>query len=78
MLPPLRFNEDIVRDLIHVEEDVVVVGKEVRLSIACRRRAVWAMLCADDARIVSKSAERLAKMMAVIVTVFRKSRPHGI
>ena len=28
------------------------------------------MLCADDAAIVPKSAEGLAKMMTVIVTVF--------
>ena len=34
------------------------------------RRAVWGMLYADDAGIVSKSAEGLAKMMTVIVTVF--------
>ena len=34
------------------------------------RRAVWGMFCADDAGNVSKSAEGLAQMMAVIVTVF--------
>ena len=33
-------------------------------------RAVWGMLYADDAGIVSKSAEGLAKMITVIVTVF--------
>ena len=32
--------------------------------------AVWGMLYADDAAIVSKSAEGLAKMMTIIVTVF--------
>ena len=36
----------------------------------CVRKAVWGMLYADDAVIVSKSAEGLAKMMTVIVTVF--------
>ena len=32
--------------------------------------SVWGMLYADDAGIVSKSAEGPAKMMTVIVTVF--------
>ena len=51
----VRFSEDadIVRDLVHLEEDVVV-GKE--MPLACVRRAVWDMLYADDAGIVSKSA----------------------
>ena len=38
--------------------------------MACVRRAVGGMLYADDAGIVSKSAEGHAKMMTVIVTVF--------
>ena len=37
---------------------------------ACVRRAVRGMLYAHDAGIVSKSAEGLAEMMTVIVTVF--------
>ena len=37
--------------------------------MACVRRAVWGMLYADDATIVSRSAEGLAKVMTVIVTV---------
>ena len=36
------------------------------------------MLYVDDAEIVSKSAEGLAKMMTVILGVFRTSRLHGI
>ena len=67
----VRFSEDedIVRDLVHLEEDVVS-GKEV--SSARVQRAVWGMLYVDDAGIVSKSAEGLAniKTMTVIVTVF--------
>ena len=65
----VRFSEDeqIDRDLVHLEESVAV-GNEV--PIACVLRTVWGMLCADDARIVSGSAEELAKMMTVIVTVF--------
>lgn len=38
--------------------------------MACGRRPVWGMLFADDASIVSKSAEGLAKRMTVILTVF--------
>ena len=67
----VRFSEDpdIVRDLVHLEEDLGEDGVEVD-SLACVRRVVWGMLYADDAGIVSKSAEGLAKMMTVIVTVF--------
>ena len=38
--------------------------------MACVRREVWGMLFADDAGIVSRLAEGLAKLMTVIVTVF--------
>ena len=38
--------------------------------MACVRRAVRGMLYTDDAGIVSKSAEGLAKMMTVFVTAF--------
>ena len=38
--------------------------------LTCVRRAVGGMLYADDAGIVSTSAEGLAKMMTVIVTIF--------
>ena len=63
---------DILRDLVHVEEDLGEDGVKVE-PLACVRRSVWGMLCADDAGIVSKSAEGLAKMMAVIVTVFEEA-----
>lgn len=49
-----------------------MVGKEVLL--ACERRSVWGMsdmLYADNASAVSKSAEGLAKLMTVVVTVFK-------
>ena len=64
----VRFSEDedIMRELVHFEEDVVF-RKEV--SLACVRRAVWGMMYANDAGIVSKSAEGLAKMKAVTVIV---------
>ena len=51
----VRFSDDkdILRVLVHREQDVVV-GEEGPL--ACVRRAVWGMLYADDAGTVSKSA----------------------
>ena len=60
-----------MRDLIHLEEDLEENAAGVSSDLlACVRRAVWGMPYADDAGIVSKSAEGLAKMMIVIVTVF--------
>ena len=52
---------DILRDLVHFEEDLGEDGVKVE-PLACVRRAVWGMLYADDAGIVSKSAEGLAKI----------------
>ena len=69
----VRFSEDpdIVRDLVHLEEDLEENAAGVSSDpLACVRRAVSGMLYADDAGIVSKSAEDLTKMMTVIVTVF--------
>ena len=68
----VRFSEDadIVRDLVHIEEDLEENVAGVSSDpLACLRRAVWGTLYADDAGIVSKSAEGVAKMI-VIVTVF--------
>ena len=73
----VRFSEDpnIVRDLVHLEEDLEENAAGVSSNpLACVRRAVWGMLFADDAGIVSKSAEGLTlgclEMITVIVTVF--------
>lgn len=55
-----------LRYLVHLENGVRVNAQ----SIACVRRAVWGMLYADDACIVFKSAEGLAQMVTIIVTVF--------
>ena len=41
------------------------------MPLACVRRAVWGMFYADDAGIVSKSAEDLPTVMTVIVAVFQ-------
>ena len=54
----VRFSDhpDIVRDLVHLEknlEEDVGVNSD---PLTCVRRAVWGMLYADDAGIVSKSA----------------------
>ena len=51
----VRFSEDpdIVRDLVHLEdleENAAGVSSD---PLACVRRAVWGMLYADDAGIVS-------------------------
>ena len=67
----VRFSQDeaIVRDLVQLS-DAGVVRTEKQEPLACVRRAVWGMLYADDAGIVSKPAEGLAEMITVIVTVF--------
>ena len=64
-----RFSEDadILADLVHLKEQPGTVGPETALE--CVRRAVWGMLYADDACIVSRSLRGLELMMAVIVKV---------
>ena len=50
-----RFSKDagVLVDLIHLQEQPSKVGPETALG--CVRRAIWGMLCADDACIVSRS-----------------------
>ena len=64
-----RFSEDadILADLVHLKEQSGKVGPETALE--CVRRAVWGMLYADDACIVSQLPRGLELMMAVIVKV---------
>ena len=70
---------DIVRDLVHLEEDLEENAAGVRSDpLECVQGAVWGMLYADDAGIVSKSAEGLAKLMTVIVTVFKQKTAYEI
>ena len=66
----ISFSEDpdTLRDLIHREENLGEDGVKVD-PLTYVRRAVWGMLYANDAGIVSKSAEGLEKMMTVIVAV---------
>ena len=64
-----RFSKDagILADLIHLHEQPSKVGPKTALE--CVRRAIWGMLYADDACIVSRSPRGLGRMMAVFVEV---------
>eukprot|EP00903_Cladosiphon_okamuranus_P022383 g20587.t1 len=67
-----RFSQDevIMRDQVYLEEEG---GGGVETLLDRVRRAVWGMLCAIDAGVVSKSAEGLARMITIIVEgVFRE------
>ena len=55
---------DILADLVHLKEQPGKVGPETALEYV--RRAIWGMLYADNACIVSQSPRRLELMMAVI------------
>ena len=69
-----RFSEDtvILAELVHLNEPPTSMGPEPAMNYHVRR-AVWGMLYADDACIVSRSPRGLAKMMEVIVEVCRAS-----
>ena len=66
-----RFSEEpaILAELVHFKEPPTSVGPEPVMDYV--RRAVWGMLYADDACIVSRSPQGLAKTMEVIVEVYR-------
>ena len=66
-----RFSEEpaILAELVYLNEPSTSMGPEPAMDYV--RRAVWGMLYADDACIVSRSPEGLAKMMEVIVEVCR-------
>ena len=53
------------------------LGTQEQEPLACVRRAGWGVLYADDAGIVSKSAEGLATMMTAILTVIEEARGIG-
>ena len=57
-----------MQNLVHFKEEPGTGGG---IPLEKVRRAVWAMLYADDAGVVSKSADGLATMMTIIVEVFR-------
>ena len=64
----VRFIEDdiILKNLVYLEEEAGV-GAGTPLERA--RRAIWGMLYADDADVVSRSQEGLRRMMTIIVEV---------
>ena len=66
-----RFNEEpaILAELVHLKEPSTSMGPGPAMDYV--RRAVWGMLYADDACIVSRLPQGLAKMMGVIVEVCR-------
>ena len=65
-----RFSKDagILAGFIYLQEQPSKVSPETALK--CVRRAIWGMLYADDACIVSRSPCGLGRMMAVFVEVF--------
>ena len=66
-----RFSEEpaILTKLVHLKEPSTSMEPEPSMDYV--HHAVWGMLCADDACIVSRSSQGLAKMMEVIVEVCR-------
>ena len=66
-----RFSEDtvILAELVHLKEPPTSMGPEPAVDYV--RRAVWGMLYADDACIVSRSPQGLAKIVEVVVEVCR-------
>ena len=56
-------------ELVHLKEPSTSMGPEPAMDYV--RRAVWGMLYADDACIVSRSPQGLVKIMEVIVEVCR-------
>ena len=66
-----RFSEEpaILAKLVHLKESSTSMGPEPAMDYV--RHAVWGMLYADDACIVSRSPQGVAKMMEVIVEVCR-------
>ena len=69
---PQRFNEDsaILTELVHLKKLLTSMGPETVMEYV--RRAVWGMLHANGAQqIVLRSPQGLAKMMGVIVEVYR-------
>ena len=65
----VRFSEDdtILKDLVYLEEEA---GVEAGTLLERARRAVWGMLYADDAGVVSRYREGLTRIMTTIVEVF--------
>ena len=56
-------------ELVHLKEPPTSMGAEPAMDYVCR--AMWGMLYADAANIVPRSPQELAKVMEVIVDVWR-------
>ena len=69
--PSFSVGPDILRDFVHLDEDLGEGGLEVE-PLTCVRRSICGMLYADDAGIVFNSTENLAKA-SFIVTVFESA-----
>ena len=69
------FSEDpgVLAELMHLKELSTSMGPEPAMGYV--RRAVWDMLYVNDACMVSRSPQGLAKMMEVIVEVYRAFAP---
>ena len=68
-----RFSKDtvILAELVHLKDPSTSIGPESGMDYA--RRAVWCMMYANYACIVSRLPQGLAKIMEVIVEVYRAS-----
>ena len=64
-----RFSENtaILAELVHMKEPSTLMGPELATDYV--RRAMWGMLYANDACIISRSPQGLTKMMEVIAEV---------
>ncbi|CAB1101751.1 unnamed protein product [Ectocarpus sp. CCAP 1310/34] len=73
----IRLSEDdvVLRSLVCLAEGKTEARGGMETPLDRVRRAVWGMLCADDAGVVSRSAEGLAIMMTIIVEVFGEFGP---
>ena len=69
VLQGFRGEPAILAELVHLKEPSTSMGPEPAMDYV--RRAVWGMLYADEACIVSRLPQRLAKIMEVIVEVCR-------
>ena len=67
VLKKLSKDAEILAELVHLQEQPRETRPES--SIDCVHRAVWGMLYADDACIVSRSPRAVAKITEVIVHV---------
>ena len=63
------FSEDdpIIKNLVYLEEET---GARVGTPLERAQRAVWIMLYADDAGVVSRSQKGLTRKMTIMVEVF--------